>query len=559
MPVRLQRLNGGNIPLKNSGVRVPRTAQLEVDSGSMGRAVSGVGDKLAGIAIEAQKANDARVLIESESAMREAQAAQIQFQRENIDETKWEDNWTKLSRGLEKRFGEERLTPDGRLTLEQSFSRFAETRALVIADQAFGQTKARAKMAIDQRFREFVDSGDVEGVRTIKPLMKESNLYTPEEIEVASYDAEKAAKATRANQVSDQVEVFVLQGNAEAADEFLQENEDSMEPADYQKLKARVVHGYAVKDDLRKAEEMITVDPKGAIDTLQNTPGTFSYLTDGRRIELERKAKGELARRSGAALDDIAQKIEMGEITKPEQIPTDELSPYAEFQARRVLAIKNKEASINDPDIHRQLVTQIANFTPDPEAGGLDTADLRTAIRANFTDDYQSGLLEQLDKQLEGESLDVPVAESRAIVENAIFGAEESQALDEEGFPLVKTVKEKSVRPGWFGPKTVENEKEVPVMEANPLQQAKAGEKRTAINKQVEKEIRSGQLEGDAAIIDRTIQLLRDAGFTLPDGFGGKAIPMEGEMPTTFTGADFNNPLLPYINQQAYPILDAYQ
>lgn len=181
MPARVSLLSNQGPQLVQSGVMVPRTAQLVAgDEGAMGQALQNVSQNLASMAEKMAKANDARQMIEAEGAMRQALQDQLTFQQQEPDQEKWLPAWQAKQADLEGKFSKLKLTDGARLALTQSFGRFSSSQGMQIQEQAFAQSQRRAMDAVTLRVEQAKRDRDPQAVADTMRFAATSGVLTPE-------------------------------------------------------------------------------------------------------------------------------------------------------------------------------------------------------------------------------------------------------------------------------------------------------------------------------------------------------------------------------------------
>lgn len=183
MPIQVPLLNGGNIPLRQTGISVPRTAQLQAGNPDLGRAVSQIGDQLGKLAEREQRANDARQMLEFETAMRSAEERQQMFQQETQEQDTWLPNWQTQEQELQKSLEKMKLSPDARLTLQSTLGRYVDNKRMSIREQAFGQSQTRANKGFANRLDQAIIDADPESVSSTMRLWRASGVAIPEDLD----------------------------------------------------------------------------------------------------------------------------------------------------------------------------------------------------------------------------------------------------------------------------------------------------------------------------------------------------------------------------------------
>lgn len=190
-------LNNGNIPLRQSGVAIPRTAQLTAGETGLGTVLRGAGQALSDVAkqmremeLQAQRADDARQLVELEGMMNQAQIRQLEFQQQNQEQDEWLPQWEQESKALSDQLGKMKLSPEAQLTAKETVDKFSANGTLRVMGQSYAKAQDRGTDAILNRMA----TANEDEIPVIINMAKSSGLKTPE-----FWDAQGIVYAKRAS------------------------------------------------------------------------------------------------------------------------------------------------------------------------------------------------------------------------------------------------------------------------------------------------------------------------------------------------------------------------
>ena len=345
MPIQVPLLNGGNIPLRQTGISVPRTAQLQAGNPDLGRAVSQIGADLGKLAEREQRANDARQMLEFETAMRAAEERQQLFQQETQEQDAWLPNWQTQEQELQKSLEGMKLSPEARLTLQSTLGRYVDNKRMSIREQAVNQAEGRARTGFGNRVMQ------AKSKNTAVSLIP-TNMMTPEEIDRLRIQGEKKVEADQLATLGAQESELVrlgAQGDANAwielKDIYKQKKDlGELDPRTYElKVKqandgevkalvqSRITGSDGLPIDLPRAQKIVaesslTPDAKAQLE-LDISQARNRYANQDLMAFTNRMAKGEVVDGNDfdspymgpAELAEIRTKINEATPTTPEQ------------------------------------------------------------------------------------------------------------------------------------------------------------------------------------------------------------------------------------------------
>lgn len=484
MPIQVPLLNSGNIPLQQTGISVPRTAQLTAGDTGIGKALQNIGGMMTELANQAAQANDVAELTNASMAMQQAQMDFATFQQETPDETQWLPKWKEIENGLQNRFSQAKLTPSARARLQQQFSNWSTSGTIETQALAFKQTGRRAEMAV-QNAVEF-------GKRT--------------------GDWKPAQAAKQAYNVLPLPEEYKQQANL-AIDGAMQEAEQKRQNDDLM-----LIASPGPNSDPNRAEELAwQLADEGKITKMQ-------------ALNIAEQAKQTRAVNRRDAIMFYKQKMETGKPVTADEMMAD----YRLTDMDRESLAMMQDGTRNDPAEFEKALTTVMDFDrsrfADDKQAVTALANLEANLEARFDGAYLSTLKKELDKRSTGispEEAANDIGPALTMLEEEIerggLGPVEKPVL-KDGKPVMRDPKEMGFveTDGWFSKrKTVkENAGEpVPLMEPDKIAREAAAAVQREIRKTLESEVKAGKLKGQGAISARAIELFKAK--------GGKIAPVE--------------------------------
>lgn len=218
MPIQVPLLNGGGVPLRQTGISVPRTAQLQAGNTGLGKAVSQIGADLGQLAEREQRANDARQMLEFESAMRSAEEQQQIYQQQTQEQDSWLPNWQTQEQALQKSLEKMKLSPDARVTLQSTLGRYVDNKRMSIRDQAVNQSEQRFKTGLNTRLMQAKTPEEVDTIISLVP----PTLMLPEEKEGVRVRAVEKVKGDQLASLGAQESELIRLGNQGDANAWIE-------------------------------------------------------------------------------------------------------------------------------------------------------------------------------------------------------------------------------------------------------------------------------------------------------------------------------------------------
>ena len=337
MPIQVPLLNAGNIPLRQTGTQVQRTARLEAgDRGALGGAVSDIGQALGRMAEQERELADTRQLIAFEGKMRQAMDEQSRFQLENQNQDDWLPAWETRRSALQQELDKAPLSERARLSLTQSFGEFSDRHTLSIRSQAFDQARKRTRLDVENRITQAVESGDVGAVGQVLNLA--GNAFLPEERDRLQMEAEQRAKTKAADIARTRADTLVMEGNIEGA--IAEIERAPIDDAD----KANTVTRLKTQAGRRKEREDLLViaatDPDKAAE-LAVQKEKDGAISGADRVDIVREAEQVKAFNRREAVTTYKERIAMGDVPDFETLKQDnrltdfDISNLSKWQAAR--------------------------------------------------------------------------------------------------------------------------------------------------------------------------------------------------------------------------------
>jgi hypothetical protein len=344
--------------LLETGIRVPRVAKLPPPSNAMGEALGQVGDVLAQVQQKVAQANDIRGITEAGIAMRDELVSFADWQSKNQDETQWAKEWESRQSRLSESFAKINLSKDGKLRLQDRFSRFNTNATLDLQGNIIRQTGARMQASQDAALLHGERTGDFQPYIDSVKSQEAAGLKLPEQ---AKLDIERGLSVAVKRQIGDY--------KARRANAIRNENYEEAAALDKQAFESKILTDaeYQNAQDLnvkgqlfRDIKSEIVKDPRKAKEMIS------SYeLPDDDRRGLERLADNTLSEYRNGELRQIADAVTTGDIKRGEEVRfgwIDSPADQAEIRA------KINEAPISAEQLVPEVIgleAAIAQFNTD--------------------------------------------------------------------------------------------------------------------------------------------------------------------------------------------------
>lgn len=567
MPIQVPLLNGGNIPLRQTGIQTQRTARLESgDRGALGGAVQDIGQALGQMAERERELADTRELIAFEGKMRQAMDEQSRFQLENQNQDDWLPAWEHRRTALQQALDKTPLSERARLNLTQSFGEFSDRHTLAIRGQAFDQARKRTRLDVENRITQAVESGDVGAVGQVLNLA--GSAFLPEERDRLQMEAEQRAKTKAADIARTRADTFVMEGNIDAA--VAEIERAPIDDAD----KANTVTRLKTQAGRRKEREDLLViaatDPDKAAE-LAVQKEKDGAISGADRVDIIREAEQVKAFNRRDAVTTYKERIAMGDIPDFEALKQDNrLTDFDRFSLVEIAS-----GNTNDPaEFERALVSAMA-FDPsqyaDDKSRVTAAANLEAMFETRFQGAYLQTLKDELGKRTNPDT--VPSAETdigpamkwvgeaieRGGLDNVV-GPIRVPERDASGNIILEKVKDQTILgrfernvfgKAWTGEEFYTGEKKikggemVPKMTEDPLAKEKAAAIQREIRELIESEIKSGKLKSQLDIQDRAAGLFKSKGGAFIPKPAGVPAPGASGLPVGGGVQIQASPLLP--------------
>lgn len=530
MPTQVPLMNRGEIPLRQSGTMVARTAQLSAGDTGMGRALQGVGAQLAEMAVKEQQADDARLMIDFEGEMRKAVDEQSVFQQQVQEQSEWLPAWQKRSSDLQKRMDSLKVSDRTRLALTQTFGQFSDRHTLNIRGQAFEQSQTRARKTVGNRLNQAITDGKADEVGQTIRLARSSNLFLPEDLDAMEAEASEKVKGVQIDKANTAATTAMLNKDFEGARLAI---EESPLPKDEKDLAlAKLKHGAARQKKVDDLKVIAAADPARAVELalVEEKSGDITGLD---RVEIERDAWQSQSFKRREAVTKYKEGLAIGILPSEAELKAD--TSLTDFD--RVGIAELATGKVNDPAEFESALTAAMNFDPsqfgDEREAVTAATNMEAAFNLRFEGPYLSNLKAELDRRRNKSAL-LPTAQTDIgpslkmldeEIERGGLGPVERPVI-KEGKPVYVDAKELQLgspatrAAHWFAPwmregytkieKVKENDGQpVQLMEIDPVENAKRGATKAEIRRTLESEIEAGTLKDQAAIAARAISLFK--------------------------------------------------